>query len=242
MMKREKWKVCITGFGKGFFQAALVSYLFYRSILLSSAVSVVYGVYSVFREEKEHRKRQRYEITLQFREGLYGIAAALGAGYAMENAIEEARRDLEILYGKESLLAMEFERMKQQLELNQPVEKVFLEFADRWKTEDILHFVQVFQTAKRTGGDLIAITRLAAEKIGEKIEVRREINTMIAGKKMESRIMNMIPLGMILYFWISSPGFLDCLYQSSGRLVMTVLLLLYVAAYRWSQKISDIQV
>jgi tight adherence protein B len=132
--------------------------------------------------------------------------------------------------------------MRQKLEFNQPIEKVFAEFAEDWKTEDILHFVEVFQTAKRTGGDLIAITRLAAEKIGEKIEVRREIDTMIAGKKMEGRIMNLIPLGMILYFWLTSPGFLDCLYQSSGRIVMTVLMLLYVFAYRWSEKISDISV
>ena len=89
---------------------------------------------------------------------------------------------------------------------------------------------------------MISITRLAAEKISEKIEVRREIHTMIAGKKMESRIMNLIPLGMILYFWICSPGFLDCLYQSSGRFFMTVLLVLYVFAYWWSERVSDIKV
>ena len=179
---------------------------------------------------------------MQFREGLYGIAAALGAGYAMENAVEEARKDLALLYGEDSLLATEFLWMEQKLELNQPLEKVFLEFAEHWKSEDIMHFVQVLQTAKRTGGDLIAVTRMAAEKIGEKIEVKREIHTMIAGKKMEGRIMNMIPPGIILYFWLSSPGFLDCLYKASGRVVMTVLLALYLFAYWWSGRISDIQV
>ena len=65
---------------------------------------------------------------------------------------------------------------------------------------------------------------------------------MIVGKKMEGKIMNLIPLGIILYFWISSPDFLDCLYRSSGRGVMTVLLGLYLLAYWWSGKISDIQV
>lgn len=242
MRGKIHWKVCAKGFGKGFFTAALVSYLFYRNLLFSLVLSIGYGVYSIFREKKDYLKNQHYEINLQFREGLQGIAAALGAGYAIENAIEEAHRDLVLLYGEDSLLATEFYRMKQQLELNQPVEKVFQEFAGRWKTEDILHFVQVFQTAKRTGGDLIAITRLAAEKIGEKIEIQREIHTMIAGKKMEAKIMNMIPLGIILYFWLSSPEFLDCLYQSSGRVVMTILMILYVFAYRWSGKISDIQV
>jgi tight adherence protein B len=105
-----------------------------------------------------------------------------------------------------------------------------------------MHFVKVFQTAKRTDGDLISITRLTAEKISQKIEVKREIHTMIAGKKMEGRIMNCIPLAMILYFWICSPDFLDCMYQSSGRMVMTVLMLIYIATYYWSSRVSDINV
>jgi len=239
---KQQWKIYGRGVGKGFFKAALVSYLFYRNVGISFVLAAGYAVYSAFREKKDHRKKQQYEITLQFREGLQGIAAALGAGYAMENALEEARKDLVLLYGEDSLLASEFYRMGQQIELNQPIEKVFQSFADRWETEDIVYFVQVFQTAKRTGGDLISITRMAAEKISEKIEVKREIHTMIAGKKMEGRIMNLIPLGIILYFWISSPGFMDCLYLPSGRVAMTVLLMLYLAAYRWSESISDIPV
>ena len=221
MDRKTKFKVCRMGFLKGFLSALAVTYLFYRNLAISCMISVIYGFYNVFRERKEYQKKQCYELTLEFREGLRGIAAALGAGYSMENAIGEARKDLVLLYGENSLLVSEFAKMDRQFDLNRPVEKVLVDFA---------------------GGDLISITRLAAEKISEKIEVRREIHTMIAGKKMESRIMNLIPLGMILYFWICSPGFLDCLYQSSGRFFMTVLLVLYVFAYWWSERVSDIKV
>lgn len=235
-------KVYRNGFFKGFGMAMLVSYLFYRHLLFSLLVSTGYGIFHIFKEKREYWKKQQNEINLEFREGLLGIAAALGAGYAMENALGEARKDLILLYGEDAVLVREFLRMEKQLELNQPLEKVFLEFSERWQTEDIGHFVKVFQTAKRTGGDMISITRLSAEKISEKIEVTREIHTMIAGKRMEGRIMNIIPLAMILYFWLTSPGFLDCLYQASGRGVMTVLLLLYLIAFYWSQRISTIQV
>lgn len=238
----EMLKVCRNGFLKGFGKAIIVTYLFYKHWLFSLIVSMAYGTAYIFKEKKEYWGKQQYEINLQFREGLLGIAAALGAGYAMENALGEARKDLVLLYGEDAILVREFLRMEQQLELNRPLEKVFLEFSERWQTEDILHFVKVFQTAKRTGGDMIAVTRLSAEKISEKIEVTREIHTMIAGKKMEGRIMNIIPLAMIIYFWLTSPGFLDCLYQGTGRSVMTVLLLLYMIAYYWCGKISNIQV
>lgn len=242
MKKNISWKVYRNGFLKGFIKATLVSYLFYRNVPIMLVVGGGYGIYSIFSEKKIFLREQLYEITLQFREGLQGIASALGAGYSIENAFEEARKDVVLLYGDDSLLSQEFRWINQQLALNQSIEKVLFEFAKKWNTEDIMHFAQVFQTAKRTGGDLIAITRSTAEKISEKIEIKREIYTMIAGKKMEGKIMNMIPLGMIVYFWICSPGFLDCMYAASGRFVMTVLMVTYVIAYQWSDRISDISV
>lgn len=241
-MKKVPFQICRNGFIKGFAKAALVSLLFYRSVGIVVVLSMLSGFYGIYAEKKLAHKKKQYEITLQFREGLQGIASALSAGYAIENAFAEARKDLLLLYGNSSLLAQEFLWIEQQLEMNQSIEKVLFEFAHKWNTEDILSFAQVFQTAKRTGGDLISITRATAEKTSMKIEVKREIQTMIAGKKMEGRIMNMIPLGMILYFWICSPGFLDCMYVSSGRLVMTILMVIYVVAYCWSEKISDITV
>lgn len=228
------------GFGKGFGKAAVLSYLFYRSLPVSLLAGVMVGVYSAVTEKERFRKEQCREITLQFKDGLQSISSALGAGYSIENAFGEARKELILLYGKEALLVGEFDWIAQQLSLSRPMEEVLLAFAQRWQAEDILHFAQVFQTAKRTGGNLIAITSSTAEKISQKLEVKREINTMIAGKKMEGRIMNSIPLGIIVYFWICSPGFLDCLYAAQGRVVMTVLLFLYVFACKWSQHISDI--
>ena len=49
------------------------------------------------------------------------------------------------------------------------------QFADRVKEEDVENFVTVFGAAKRLGGDSIAIIRHAADAIGEKMEVEREI-------------------------------------------------------------------
>ena len=117
------------------------------------------------------------------------------------------------------------------------------EFAARSGVQDIKSFAEVFRTARRSGGNLVEITRASADRIGEKIEVSREIHTMIAGKQMEGRIMNIVPLGMILYFWICSPGFLDGFYGGiRGRIEMSVFLLIYLAAYLLSEKICRITV
>lgn len=225
-----------------FMQAGVVSVFFYKSSIIMTIMGTAYGIYGLFCAKKNYETRQKQILTLQFREGLLGIAAALNAGYSIENSFCEARKDLELLYGNDSLLAQEFIAIEQKLALNISAEQALEEFSARWDTEDIRHFVQIFQTAKRTGGDIISITRTTAEKISQKLQVKREIDTIISGKRMEGRIMNGIPLGIILYFWICSPGFLDCFYTVSGRFVSTVLFLLYLAGIWWSRLIGNISV
>ncbi|MCD7826153.1 MAG: hypothetical protein LUH14_09375 [Clostridiaceae bacterium] len=168
------YKVYVRGMLSGFFQGAFISFLFYQSVFLALVFGLGYGGFQMFQERKRYCRRQEQEMSLEFREGLQGISSALRAGYSMENAVHEARIELEMLYGKEALLAQEFLWMEKQMDLNQSVEQLFFEMAERWNTEDINYFAQVFQTAKRTGGDLIAITRSTAGKISEKIEVQRD--------------------------------------------------------------------
>lgn len=220
-----------------------ITILFYRNLLLVLLMGSLLFLLGFGRLRKRWEEERKWQLNLEFKEGLQGIAAALNAGYSIENALEESRKDLEVLYGKDSVLCHEFQFMQAQLRANQTIEVVFEEFAKRSGIEDIRSFSEIFRTARRTGGNLVAITRASAQRISEKIEVSREIRTLIAGKRMEGKIMNAVPLGMILYFWICSPGFLDCFYQTFwGHVVMTVFLAFYLAAYKINQNICHIQV
>lgn len=217
--------------------------LFYRNLIFVFLLGVPLFFFGYRRLQKNWLQERKWQINLEFKEGLQGIAAALNAGYSMENALEESRKDLEVLYGKECLLCQEFELMQKQLRLNQSIESVFEEFANRSGVEDIHYFSEILRTARRSGGDLVKIIRTSARRIEEKVEVKREIRTLIAGKQMEGKIMNLVPLGMIFYFWVCSPGFLDCFYQTLwGHMVMTIMLGVYLLAYGINQKICHIQV
>lgn len=237
-----KWHLAGLSFIKMFIKTSLLLFLFYRNIPVAVWVGAAMGVYGVYREGRERRRRQQTQMNLEFREGLQGIAAALNAGYSVENAFLEARKDLQLLYGSSSVLASEMQELINKTQLNYPVEEALFELADRSGVEDIRRFAEVFQTAKRTGGDLIAITKTSADRISERLEVKREIASMIAGKEMEAKIMKVIPLGMIIYFWFCSPEFLNPLYQGQGRIVMTLLLLIYLVAFYWSERITRIDV
>ena len=48
--------------------------------------------------------------------------------------------------------------------------------------------------------------------LGDKIDVKKEIEATLAAKKSEQMIMSLMPVGIILYLQMTSPGFLSVLY------------------------------
>ena len=118
-----------------------------------------------------------------------------------------------------------------------------LDFSHRVKEEDVENFVTVFGAAKRLGGDSIAIIRHAADAIGEKMEVEREIQVMLTSKKLEFKIMCVIPFVIILYMRSAFPEFMAVLYGNlAGTLFMTICLMVYLTAYQLGKKMTQIEV
>lgn len=220
----------------------LISLLFYKSFVICFIVSAFYGKLNVRKEIKKQDELWKWRLNLEFKELMLSMSAALSAGYSIENSIRESKKDIEMLYGDKSVILPETEKMIAAIENSRPIEKAISDLALSCDVEDINCFSDIFEIAKRTGGNMIEIVKSTAEKISGKIEVKREIKTMIAAKKMESRIMNIVPLLIIVYFWLTSPGFLDCLYTMSGHVFMTGLFGMYMFGCILSEKISDIRV
>ena len=114
--------------------------------------------------------------------------SAVNAGYSPEHALEEAYKDLKHLYKSDSLIMQELHYMIQQLHMNITIEKVLEDFGERTGIEDIISFAEVFATAKRTGGDLVHVIKVTSNTISDKIDIKREIITLIS-KKLEANIM-----------------------------------------------------
>ncbi|MFP3155729.1 hypothetical protein LQZ18_15130 [Lachnospiraceae bacterium ZAX-1] len=230
---------CIFG---SFLFSGVISYLFYRSVFSMVCVIIVFPI--VWNKRKIYLKeRQKENLQFQFRDCIQMAATALNAGYSLENAFVEARKDLVPLYGDGASMSKELQYMNGQVQLNIPLEKLIQDLAERSGVEDIQSFSQVFGFAKRGGGDFIKIFMDTVQKISERMEVMREIKTVMAAKKLEQNIMNIVPIGILFYIDLSSPGFLSIMYGNYvGILVMTICLLIYLGAYVLSEKIIDIKV
>ena len=133
--------------------------------------------------------------------------------------------------------------MVQQIYIRLPAEQIFEDFAKRVRLEDVRNFADVFAAAKRSGGDMIGIIKNTVEQIGDKIDVRREIDTLLAAKQYEFKVMAVIPYTIIAYMTLSFPEFMDCLYGNIiGTGVMSVCLGIYLAAYAFGVKLVKIEV
>lgn len=232
----------IWGLAKSTAVFGMMLYLFYESFLPAFLLFPLWLFY--FKEWMEDTARKKeMEFRGQFRDSIQAMSAALKAGYSAENAIRETRRDILPMYGKDTRIIKEYDRMVRQLGMNVTVGQVLREFANRVKQEDVENFVNVFSAAKKSGGDNIAVIRNAVKVISEKIETEKEIQTMLASKKLEFEIMCVIPFGIIFYMKITFGEFLEVLYgNAAGAVVMSVCLILYIAAYCLGRKLIQIEI
>lgn len=221
---------------------AMIGYFFYQSWVACLFLSPVF-VFFIKEKKKDEAKKRRQELSLQFKDLVLALSANMKAGYSVENALRESCRDMELLYGGDSHICKEMEHMLRGLSNNVVLERLLYDLGARSHVPDIMQFADVFLIAKRSGGNLTEILEKTAEVIEQKIETDREIQLMISSKKLEQKIMNMVPFLIIFYIGSTSKGFFDVLYHNVvGIAVMSVCLLFYGAAYLFSKKIVEIEV
>ena len=172
--------------------AAAIAWLFYRSWYgMVLVIPVNYLIVSYYKNKKRDERAKK--LMIEFRDAIQAVAAALLAGYSIEHAWKEAEREIMDLYGKEAMITKELIQMNAEIKLNRNVEEILHDLAVRSGVEEIQSFAEIFGFAKRSGGDFPQIIRTTAARISAKIEVEREVDTVIAGKKLEGKIMSVMP-------------------------------------------------
>ncbi len=221
---------------------AIVVWTFYRSMI--AFVIFLPAVWVYLRYKKEMLKAERKnELALEFKETLLSVQSALNAGYSVENAFAEALKDMDLLYGHDAMIVKELRIMMRRLRTNERIEKILLELGMRSGIADIVEFAQIFASAKRSGGNMSGIIRRAASMISDRMEVAREISVQISAKRYESRIMEIVPFGIIVYITLTSPNVTHVIYHNAlGVILMSFCLCLYAVALVIAERIISIEV
>ena len=222
--------------------ALVLGYLFYDSLYMV-ILSIPLYFFLLKVREPVMREKRKYRLCVEFREAILAVASSLNAGYSIENAFRESLGEIERLYGRHSDMYLELKHMVGKMSMNAAIEDLLDDFSGRSDCEDISTFCQVFIFAKRGGGDFGHIIKRTADRMGEKLQLKNDIETELSSKKYESRVMNIMPLFIIGYVRFSTPDYFDVLYHNpTGILVMTAALAVYCAAYMLGEKIMNIVV
>lgn len=236
--KKEMFFSVLGGLGL----SAAAAFLFYRSPAAMILAVVFLPLYTAGRKREYIRARQE-RLMRQFRSGLQMVAGSLAAGYSMENAWFSAQEEIGRLYGTDSEFYQELWRMNRKVRMNEPFDKVLMDFARRSGVEDVFHFAEIYRYARKSGGNIAQIIQRTTKRMQEKEEVMAEIANAVAAKKMEQRMIMFLLPGILLFITLSSPGYAEALYGTfSGVIVMSVCLAGYIFSCGWAERLTDIRI
>lgn len=220
----------------------LVGMIFYENLLLSCLFSLAGALYIPF-HKKEQLRKKKVTLNLQFKDMLYFISVSLSAGKSFETAIMDTHKAMLGIYpDPESDIIKELEIMNKKLLMSDPVEKVFMDLAERSQIEDIKSFAQVIMISKRAGANLVEVMKNTSETIREKIEISQDIENLIAGKKLEQKILGIMPFIMVLLLKSGSDYLEPLMTTAYGRIIMTVALIMILAGQLIAKKVMNIEV
>lgn len=240
-LKKPEWRCkgreIVTWGGSALAISGILAFFFYRSPWAVIPMMVPAIIYVWWENKKDHQKQDEYLVG-QFAECILAVGNSVRAGYAVENAFLESVSDMKMMYGADAAILKELSLVRGGLNNHVPIEKLLVEMGIRTKLREVCEFAEVFNITKRNGGDLAGVMSVSAQSINNRRILKEEIQTLQSAKRLEQKIMNLIPLGLMIYMEVTAPGYFDMYFSDvGGRLIMTLFLLWYVGAYALSEYI-----
>ena len=191
----------------------------------------------------ERSEKRRSRMLTEFKEYMMLIVQSLQTGYSLERAVKQSEIELKRLYPNESVLMGYVHIMNQKINMNVQLEKAFMEFAVSTGLEEAISLAEIIAFAKRSGGDYGKNIRETAMKIEDNLAVKQDIETITTEKRLELKVMCVMPIGILAYITITSKGFIAPLYGNVlGAVIMSTCLVAYGFLIMLGKKIIDIKV
>lgn len=238
MSFKDRVTAGLIGIGIG----GVVSYLFFKNIVVTiiAAVVVAYLAQDIYRENRLEKRKK--ELLFQFKDMLEALTSSYATGKNTLESFRDAWSDLEQVYGEQADITTELAMIVTGMENNLSIEDLLTNFARRCGLEDVANFADVFRVSVRQGANIKDIIASTRDIINDKIEIEMEIGTIIAGNKNELNIMMIMPL--IIMVSLGGMGS-DMTAASNTPVSVTIKLIalaMFYLAYRLGRKFTNIKV
>lgn len=214
-------------------------YVFYKSVTVA-LIMCIFSAAGLPFYKRMLADRRKNALRTQFKDMLYSVSSSVMSGRHLPEAIEGSYNAVTLIHGEESILALEIKNMIRQMkQANSSDETVIKDLAERSKIREINDFADACATCRRTGGDLNRMIFHSVNLLSHNIEIQKEKEVLMAQKKLESRMLAVMPLIVTGFINMSSSDYLDCMYTTfTGRILMSAAFAGTVVSFLWSMKMT----
>lgn len=186
-------------------------------------------------------KKRANLLKNQFRDLLSTLTSSLAAGSNIRKAFESAEKDMLSQYGENSFIYNEVQEINNALKSNISIESMLASFADRSGNEDIQNFANIFSICYQKGGDMKTVMQKTYDSISVKMSIADEITTKLTSNKLQHNVMSLMPIAIVLMLKLTNPSLANNFTTPLGIIANTIAIGIFVFAYKFGQKITDIK-
>ncbi|HEV3365124.1 MAG TPA: type II secretion system F family protein [Acidimicrobiia bacterium] len=183
------------------------------------------------------RKKRLKAFEAQLPDTLNLLSGSLRAGYSFLQGLEAVAQETS------DPMARELRRVLAEARLGRPLEDALADVAVRMESNDFDWSVMAIRIQREVGGNLAELLQTVAETMVERSRLRGEVRALTAEGRISGIIMGLLPVGLGLFMFTSSPDYIDDLFSSvTGWAMVVGSVVMAIAGFGWIQKIIKIEV
>jgi tight adherence protein B len=140
-------------------------------------------------------------------------------------------------------MARELKRVLAEARLGKALEDALSDAAIRMQSRDFDWAVMAIRIQREVGGNLAELLQTVAETMVQRSRMRGEVKALTAEGRLSAIVMGLLPVGLGLFMFTSSPEYIGELFRSAVGWAMVIgSAMLAAAGFAWLQKIIKIEV
>lgn len=224
--------------------STIVLMLFYHNIVISLIIGFIVGIFLKKMLIQSVINKRKKQLRLQFKTFLESMTVAVRAGQNELVSMQSALDDLKLTYNTENDIIVEIDHIiKAYRNADIPLSDLFLDFGNRSGIEDIKTFGTIFMVISGKSDNFATIINQTQQIISDKIEIESEIETSITSVKSELYMLFVMPILMVAMMSSMGGDMMEMLFTTTtGWIISTVAIVIFVASFLIAQKITDIKI
>jgi tight adherence protein B len=158
--------------------------------------------------------RERRQFGEQLPSHLQELASAMRAGHSLVGGLRT------IAASAAEPMRTEFKRVLADEQLGVPLDAALQPMARRMASDDVKQVALVAALHERTGGNMAAVLDQVAEGVRERMELRRELESLTAQARLSRWVVTLLPPGLMLVISVENGSYLRPLFHTSTGVLL----------------------